>query len=270
MTATDVGQEKAGRGMGARLLRKEDARLLTGEAQYVDDLHIPGALWMGMVRSPFAHARIGNIDASAALAMPGVRHVFTGEDLRDDWAAAMPCAWPVTGDMKAPDHWPVAVGKACYMGDIVAVVVAESRYQVADAVDAVVVDYDPLEATADLEDAASDRVVIHDGLGTNRSYTWTLSPDPDAVERAFAEAAHVVNQRYVQQRLIPEAMETRGVAVVPGVYGGDLTIFSATQIPHILKVMVAATCGVAEHKIRVVAPSVGGAFGSKLNVYAEE
>jgi carbon-monoxide dehydrogenase large subunit len=270
MTATDVGQEKANRGMGARLLRKEDARLLTGEAQYVDDLHIPGALWMGMVRSPFAHARIGNIDASAALAMPGVRQVFTGEDLRDDWAAAMPCAWPVTGDMKAPDHWPVAVGKACYMGDIVAVVVAETRYQAADAVDAVVVDYDPLEATADIEDAASDRVVIHDGLGTNRSYTWTLSPDPDAVERAFAEAAHVVNQRYVQQRLIPEAMETRGVAVVPGVYGGDLTIFSATQIPHILKVMVAATCGVAEHKIRVVAPSVGGAFGSKLNVYAEE
>jgi carbon-monoxide dehydrogenase large subunit len=270
MTATDVGQEKAGRGMGARLLRKEDARLLTGEAQYVDDLHIPSALWMGMVRSPFAHARIGNIDASAALAMPGVRQVFTGEDLRDDWAAAMPCAWPVTGDMKAPDHWPVAVGKACYMGDIVAVVVAETRYQAADAVDAVVVDYDPLEATSDLEDAASDRVVIHDGLGTNRSYTWTLSPDPDAVERAFAEAAHVVNERYVQQRLIPEAMETRGVAAVPGVYGGDLTIYSATQIPHILKVMVAATCGVPEHKIRVVAPSVGGAFGSKLNVYAEE
>jgi carbon-monoxide dehydrogenase large subunit len=202
--------------------------------------------------------------------MPGVRQVFTGEDLRDDWAAAMPCAWPVTGDMKAPDHWPVAVGKACYMGDIVAVVVAETRYQAADAVDAVVVDYDPLEATSDLEDAASDRVVIHDGLGTNRSYTWTLSPDPDAVERAFAEAAHVVNERYVQQRLIPEAMETRGVAAVPGVYGGDLTIYSATQIPHILKVMVAATCGVPEHKIRVVAPSVGGAFGSKLNVYAEE
>jgi aerobic carbon-monoxide dehydrogenase large subunit len=271
MTATETPAAEAGTGaFGQRLLRKEDARLLTGEAQFVDDLHIRGALWMGMVRSPFAHARIGNIDASAALAMPGVRHVFTGEDLRDSWAAAMPCAWPVTDDMKAPDHWPVAVGKACYVGDIVAVVVAEDRYQAVDAVDAVVVDYDPLEATADIEDAASDRVVVHDGLGTNRSYTWTLSPDPEAVERAFAEAAHVVDERYVQQRLIPEAMETRGVAVVPGVYGGDLTVYSATQIPHILKVMVAATCGVAEHKIRVVAPAVGGAFGSKLNVYAEE
>ncbi|HEY6698910.1 MAG TPA: molybdopterin cofactor-binding domain-containing protein [Acidimicrobiales bacterium] len=271
MTTTDVGQEAAAdRGVGARLLRKEDARLLTGEARFVDDLSIPGAVWMGMVRSPFAHARIGNIDASAALAIPGVRHVFTGADLRDGWAAAMPCAWPVTEDMKAADHWPVAVDKACYVGDIVAVVVADSRYAAVDGVDAVAVDYDPLEAVVDLEDAASDRVVIHEDLGTNRSYTWTLVPDPDAVERAFADAAHVVRERYLQQRLIPVAMETRGVAAVPGVYGGDLTVYSATQIPHILKIMITATCGVPESKVRVIAPTVGGGFGSKLNVYAEE
>jgi carbon-monoxide dehydrogenase large subunit len=182
----------------------------------------------------------------------------------------MPCAWPVTDDMKAPPHWPVARDKACYVGDIVAVVVAESRYQAADAVDAVVVDYDPLDAVVDIEDAAGDRVVIHDDLGTNRSYTWTLSPDTEAVDRAFAEAAHTVDERYVQQRLIPAAMETRGVAVVPGVYGGDLTVYSATQIPHILKIMIAATCGVPEHKVRVIAPAVGGGFGSKLNVYAED
>jgi aerobic carbon-monoxide dehydrogenase large subunit len=273
MTATEIPAEAgaaSGGPFGQRMLRKEDARLLTGEGRFVDDLQIPGALWMGMVRSPFAHARIGNVDASAALAMPGVRHVFSGDDLAGEWAAAMPCAWPVTDDMKAADHWPVAKDKASYVGDIVAVVVAETRYQAADAVDAVVVDYDPLEPVVDLEDAASDRVVIHDGLGTNRSYTWTLSPDPDAVDRAFAEAAHTVSERYVQQRLIPVAMETRGVAVVPGVYGGDVTVYSATQIPHILKVMIAATCGVPEQKLRVVAPSVGGAFGSKLNVYAEE
>ena len=269
MTATDVPQTVA-RGMGARLPRKEDARLLTGEARFVDDLTIPGALWLGMVRSPFAHARIGNVDASAALAVPGVRHVFTGADLRDGWAAAMPCAWPVTEDMKAADHWPVAVDKACYVGDIVAVVVADSRYAAVDGVDAVEVDYDPLEAVVDLEDAAGDRVVIHEGLGTNRSYTWTLVPDPDAVERAFAEAAHVVRERYLQQRLIPVAIETRGVAAVPGVYGGDLTVYSATQIPHILKIMITATCGVPEAKVRVIAPAVGGGFGSKLNVYAEE
>ena len=270
MTATDAPGTSTGGAFGQRLLRKEDARLLTGEARFVDDLAIPGAVWLGMVRSPFGHATIGSIDTEAALAMPGVRAVLTGDDLAGAWIGPMPCAWPVTEDMKAPEHYPIARGKACYVGDIVAVVVADGRYAAADAVDAVVVDYDALPAVVDLEDAASDRVVIHDGLGTNRSYTWTLSPDPDAVEAAFAGAAHTVSERYVQQRLIPEAMEPRGVAAVPGVYGGDLTLYSATQIPHILKVQIAATCGVPEHKVRVVAPSVGGGFGSKLNVYAEE
>jgi carbon-monoxide dehydrogenase large subunit len=269
VTATEASAPSAGV-FGQRLLRKEDPRLLTGEGRFVDDLQIPGALWLGMVRSPYAHARIGRIDTGVAAAMPGVRRVLTGDDLHDAWADAMPCAWPVTEDMKAPPHWPVARGKACYVGDIVAVVVAESRYQAADAIDAVVVDYDPLDPVVDIEDAAADRVVIHDDLGTNRSYTWTLSPDTEAVDRAFAEAAHTVDERYVQQRLIPMAMEPRGVAVVPGVHGGDLTVYSATQIPHILKIMIAATCAVPEHKVRVVAPAVGGGFGSKLNVYAEE
>jgi carbon-monoxide dehydrogenase large subunit len=268
MTATDA--PTATGAFGQSLLRKEDARLLTGEARFVDDLAIPGAVWLGMVRSPYAHAHIGSIDASAALEVDGVHEVLTAGDLTDAWIAAMPCAWPVTPDMKAPDHYPIAADKACYVGDIVAVVVADSRYAAADGVDAVVVDYEPLEAVSDLADAASDRVVIHDGLGTNKAYTWTLSPDPDAVEAAFAGAAHTVSETYVQQRLIPEAMEPRGVAVVPGVYGGDMTVYSATQIPHILKVMLTATAGVPEHKLRVVAPAVGGGFGSKLNVYAEE
>jgi carbon-monoxide dehydrogenase large subunit len=271
MTATETPTGAAdATPFGQRLLRKEDARLLTGEGRFVDDLVIPGASWLAMVRSPYAHARIGNVDASAALAMPGVHHVFTADDLQDGWADAMPCAWPVTEDMKAPPHFPIARGKACYVGDIVAVVVAETRYQAADAVDAVVVDYDPLPAVAGIEDAAADGTVIHDDIGTNRSYTWTLSPDPDAVEQAFAAAAHTVSERYLQQRLIPAAMEPRGVAVVPGVYGGDLTVYSATQIPHILRVMIAATCGVPEHKVRVIAPAVGGGFGSKINVYAED
>ncbi len=270
MTATETPTTATGGAFGQRLLRKEDPRLLTGEARFVDDLQIPGALWMAMVRSPYAHARIRSIDATAALDMPGVRHVFTGADLAGDWADPMPCAWPVTEDIKIPAHWPVAKDKACYVGDIVAVVVAEDRYQAADAVDAVVVDYEPLEAVVEIEDAASDRVVVHEDLGTNRSYTWTLAPDPEAVERAFAEAAHTVSETYLQQRLIPVAMEPRGVAAVPGVHGGDITVYSSTQIPHILKVMIAATCGVPEHKVRVVAPAVGGGFGSKLNVYAEE
>ncbi|MEY2588270.1 MAG: aerobic carbon-monoxide dehydrogenase large subunit [Acidimicrobiaceae bacterium] len=256
--------------IGTPMVRREDARLLTGEAKYVDDIVAPGAVTLAMVRSTMAHARIGSIDSSAALAIPGVRQVLTGADLRDSWAAPMPCAWPVTPDMKNPEHFPVAIDEARYVGDIVAVVVAESRYSAQDGADAVVVDYDPLPAVVDLEDALSDRVLVHESLGTNSSYTWALIPDPDAVEQAFANAAHTVKERYIQQRLIPDAMEPRGVVVVPQPFGGDVTVYTATQIPHILKVMLGVTMGVAEHKIRVVAPAVGGGFGSKLDVYAEE
>ncbi|HEX8581082.1 MAG TPA: molybdopterin cofactor-binding domain-containing protein, partial [Acidimicrobiales bacterium] len=250
--------------LGTRLVRKEDPELLTGEARYVDDLTVPGALWLGLVRSPHAHARITNVDTSAAATMPGVRHVFTGADLADAWAAPMPCAWPVTADMKAPEHHPVARDKACYVGDIVAVVVADSRYAARDATEAVDVTYEELPAVVDLEDAKSDRVVIHDALGTNTSYVWELTPDAAAVDQAFADARHRVSETYLQQRLIPAAMEPRGVAVVPQPHGGEFTIYSATQIPHILKIMLGITVGIPEQHLRVVAPSVGGGFGSKL------
>jgi carbon-monoxide dehydrogenase large subunit len=256
--------------VGTRMVRKEDPRLLTGEGRFVDDLVIPGARWLAMVRSPYAHARIKGIDASEALNLPGVTEVLTGADLRDAWAGPMPCAWPVTDDMKNPEHFPVALDKACYVGDIVAVVVANTRYEAADAVGAVVVDYEPLDVVVDLEDALSDRVVIHDALGTNKSYDWELIPDQDAVDAAFANAVHTVKERYLQQRLIPAAMEPRGVVVVPQPHGGEYTVWAGTQIPHILKVMLAATAGVPEHKLRVIAPAVGGGFGSKLDVYAEE
>ena len=154
-------------------------------------------------------------------------------------------------------------------GDIVAVVVADSRYEAADAVDAVVVDYDPLDAVVDLEDAASDRVVIHEAWAPTAT-PGRCRPTPRRSSAAFAGAAHVVRERYRHQRLIPSAMEPRGVVAVPAPYGGDLTLYSATQIPHILKVLVAVTCGVPEQKLRVIAPAVGGGFGSKLDVYAEE
>ncbi|MCB0995469.1 MAG: molybdopterin-dependent oxidoreductase [Acidimicrobiales bacterium] len=256
--------------VGVRRLRKEDPELLTGEARFVDDLVLPGALWVALVRSPHAHARITSIDTSQAAASPGVVAVYTGADLRDDWAGPLPCAWPVTDDMKNPAHFPLAVDKVNHVGDAVAAIVAGSRTAAQDAVELVVVDYDPLEAVVDLEDSLSDRVVIHDELGTNTSYVWELTPDPDAVEAAFANAAHVVKERYIQQRLIPAAMEPRGVAAVPSPYGGELVLYSATQVPHILKVMAALTLGIPEQKVRVIAPSVGGGFGSKLNVYAEE
>jgi carbon-monoxide dehydrogenase large subunit len=256
--------------VGERRLRKEDPALLTGEAKFADDLVLPGQLWMGCVRSPYAHARITKVDTSAALEIEGVVAAYTGADLADTWAAPLPCAWSVTEDMKSPDHLPVAVGKANHQGDVVAVVVASSRYLLADAVEAVVVDYEPLPAVIDLQDAVDDTHVIYEDLGTNSSYLWELIPDPEGVEAAFAQAAHHITETYTHQRVIAAAMEPRGVVAVPEPFGGDLTLYSSTQIPHILKVMASITLGWPEQKVRVVAPAVGGGFGSKLDVYAEE
>jgi len=256
--------------IGTRYSRREDAPILTGEARYIDDLVVPGALHVALVRSPHAHARVTSVDSSAAAAMPGVVAVYTGADLAGEWAGPMPCAWPVVEDMKSPAHFPITPDKARYVGDAVAAVVATSAVAAKDAALAVVVDYDVLPAVIDLEDSLSDRVVINEDLGTNLAYTWELKPDEAKVDEAFAGAAHTVKERYVQQRLIPSAMEPRGVLVVPAPFGGDYTVYSATQIPHILKVMLALGLGISETKIRVIAPAVGGGFGSKLNVYAEE
>jgi carbon-monoxide dehydrogenase large subunit len=258
--------------LGQRLLRREDPALLTGEAKYTSDMHVPGALHLAVLRSPYAHARITSIDVSAAAAMEGVVAVYTGADLSDAWAAPMPCAWPVTEDMKNPAHYPLATDKVCYAGDGVACVLATSDAVARDALEAIAIDYEPLPAVVDIEDAVSDRVVIHEELGTNSSYTWNLlvEENPGDVDAAFAAATYTVSERYVQQRLIPMAMEPRAVLAMPQPFGGDITLYSATQVPHILKVMTAITLGIPEHQVRVVAPAVGGGFGSKLNVYAEE
>jgi len=269
MTVTDDSTTGV---LGTRLLRKEDPALLTGESVFTNDMKIPGALYMAVLRSPYAHARITSIDTSAAAALPGVRAVYTGADLADSWAAPMPCAWPVTEDMLNPPHHPLAIDKVHYVGDGVAVVIAENDTVAHDAIDLIDVQYDPLEAVTDLEDALSDRVVVHEDLGTNSSYTWNLLVEEEdgAVQRAFDDAAYTVSERYVQQRLIPMAMEPRAVAAVPQPFGGDVTLYTATQIPHVLKVMASLTLGIPEHQLRVVAPAVGGGFGAKLDVYAEE
>ncbi len=256
--------------VGQPLRRKEDPKLLTGEGKFTDDLVIPGALYMAVLRSPFAHGRIRSIDTSAAAAMPGVRAVFTGADLVGEWAAAMPCAWPVTADMKNPEHYPLAVSKVSYVGDGVAVVLAETSRQAEDALAGIVADYEPLAAVIGLEDALAGKTIIHEAIGTNVSYVWDLTPNEEGVEAAFAAAVHTVKERYVQQRLIPGFMEPRAVCVVPQPFGGEFVVYSATQIPHILKVMLGLTVGVPEQKLRVIAPAVGGGFGGKLNVYAEE
>ena len=270
MTITD--EPTATGVIGQRLLRKEDPVLLTGEAVFANDMKVPGALHMAVLRSPYASARIVAIDTSAAAAMPGVRAVYTGADLTEAWAAPMPCAWAVTEDMRSPAHYPLAVDAVHYVGDGVAVVLAESDAIAHDAIDAIDVEYDPGEPVVDLTDALSDRVVVHDELGTNSSYTWNLliEETDGAVQAAFDNAAYTVSEHYVPQRLIPMAMEPRAVVALPQPFGGDITLYTSTQIPHVLTVMVAVTLGVPEHQLRVIAPAVGGGFGAKLDVYAEE
>jgi carbon-monoxide dehydrogenase large subunit len=164
----------------------------------------------------------------------------------------------------------LALEEACYVGDAVAVVVAESDAVARDAAGLVEVDYEPLSAAVDLEAAAAGGPLAHSDMDSNISYVWSLDPDRAKLDAAFAEAAHIVEETYLQQRLIPSAMEPRGVVAVPQPFGGDMTVYSATQIPHILKVMAGLTLGIPESRLRVVAPAVGGGFGSKLNVYAEE
>ncbi len=255
--------------IGTPVLRKEDPELLTGQARYVDDLTIPGMVWMAVVRSPYAHARITSVDVSKALAAEGVVGAYSGEDLAGDIPAGLPCAWPVTEDINLPTHWAVARDKARYAGDAVAVVVAESRALAKDAAELVEVEYEPLTAVTDVGEALADGApLVHDEFGTNRCYHWTLAGgDADA---AFADAAVTVSERYRQNRLIPTAIEPRGVLVQPVPAQGEYTVWSATQIPHILRVLLAMTVGIPEAKLRVIAPEVGGGFGSKLNVYAEE
>ncbi len=258
--------------VGTPRLRKEDPKLLTGEGKFVDDIHAPGELWMGMVRSIHAHAKILSVDTSEAHTMPGVHTGLTGADLAgmNLWAAPLPCAWPVTDDMVNPPHYPAAVDEAHHVGEIIAVVLASSRYQAADAIEGVVVDYEVLPAVASIDAAVADKNQAHSDLPTNKAYHWALEPNPEGVDAAFAAAAHTVTGNFVQQRLIPAAMEPRGVLAVPSPHGGDITLYTSTQIPHILKVMIAATTGLPENKLRIIAPAVGGGFGAKLNVNPDE
>jgi carbon-monoxide dehydrogenase large subunit len=255
--------------IGAAVERKEDARLLRGDTRWVDNMTLPGMLWMAVVRSPYAHAKIVNVDLSKALAADGVVAAFSGADLAEEWAGSLPCAWPVTGDCHIPQHRPLTTDKARYAGDGVAVVVAESRVLAKDAAELVEVDYEPLPAVTDVAEAVTDSApLVHDEYENNKAFTWPLQAGE--VDQLFAEAAVTVKENYRQQRLIPNAIEPRSVLVQPTPATGEYTMWSATQVPHIARVTLSGTTGIPETKLRVVAPDVGGGFGSKLNVYAEE
>ncbi len=261
--------ETARRYMGNSVPRKEDAALVTGRAKFTDNIRFPGMLHLALLRSPHAHAKVLSIDASAARERPGVVAVFTGEDLADEWAIGIPTGWPVTEDIKIPDHWPLARGEVNHAGDGVAVVVSADRYAAADALEFIDVDYEVLPAVVDVEAALGDgSPLVHEDLGTNECYVWPLGTGD--IDQAFEEADVVVSGRYVQQRLIPSPIEPRAVVVNPEPATGSLTVYSSTQVPHFVKDILALMCSVPETRLRVVAPDVGGGFGGKLNVYAEE
>jgi carbon-monoxide dehydrogenase large subunit len=264
-----VAEERAAGGngfVGRKLKRKEDPRLITGRATYVDDLSLPGTLFAAIVRSPEAHARIVSIDTSAAKERPGVDAVFTSEDV--DIAAPCPMVWVPPGvEVHVPDHWPLARGKVGYVGQAVAVVLGRDKYGVVDAAEDVIVEYDPLPVVVDPEAALEDGApIIHEEFGTNKVFEWSL-PGGD-VKAAFDEADVVLERRIVNHRTAGAAIEPRGA--MAEWREGRLTIWSATQIPHIARVILSIQLGVSEEKIRVVAPEVGGGFGSKLQVYGEE
>jgi carbon-monoxide dehydrogenase large subunit len=267
MTAT-VSQPEVGR---ARL-RKEDARLIAGRTRWTENISVPGMLHLAILRSPHAHARIGRVDVSAARSAPNVIAAFSGADIADRQGTLV-TAWPVTEDIVMPTYTPMAVTEVRHVGEPVAAVVARDRASALDALEAIEVDYQPLPVVLDLEAALADGApLVHTDAGTNRSYTWVFDSGQAGtggdVAEAGREAELTIRRRYVQQRLVPASMEPRSVLVDPGV--DDWTVYSATQIPHILRFLLAATTGTPEHKIRVVAPDVGGGFGGKLAITPEE
>ena len=268
-TLTETSVEM-GRYIGSRMLRKEDDLLVTGHGHFLDDLVLPGMVWMAVVRSPVAHARIARVDTSPALQLPGVVAAYSGADLASDWAAGLPCAWPIAPETRIPTHWPVAQDKARLAGDPVAVVVADTREHAVDAAEAVEVDFEELPAVTSIEEALAEGApVIHEEFGDNICFK-DLKIVAGDIDKVFAEAPVTVKERYYHPRLIPNAMEPRGVLAQPMPITGEMTMWSSTQIPHILRTLLALTLGIPESKFRVIAPDVGGAFGSKLDVYGEE
>jgi carbon-monoxide dehydrogenase large subunit len=260
MTATDLPAAEVGKARA----RKEDARLITGQTNWTDNITLPGMVHVSFLRSPHAHARIASVDVSAARAASGVFGAYSGADFAAE-QGSLPCAWPVTPDIVIPEHPSMAVDTVRYAGEIVACVVARDRYAAADALELIDVTYEPLEPVLDMEQALADGAVRLHEAG-NKSYTWPFSQGD--IDAAFRDAPVVIERTYRQQRLIPSAMEPRAVVCAP--VGDEYTMWTSTQIPHVLRVMLALVTGIPEHKLRVIAPDVGGGFGSKLQVTGEE
>ncbi len=261
--------------IGTAVKRKEDYRFLTGAGTYTDDVRLDRQTYAYFVRSPHAHATIKRIDKDKALRAPGVLAVFTGEDLAAAKVAGLPCGWLITDvngqPMKEPAHPPLAQGKVRYVGDHVAVVIAESYLEAKDAGELVQVDYDVLPSVVDVADARKKGApVLHEIAPDNTCYVWALG-DKAAVDKAFASAHHVTKLDFVNNRLIPNAVEPRAALASYNRAEDSYTLYVASQNPHVERLLMTAfVLGLPEHKVRVIAPDVGGGFGSKIYLYAED
>ncbi len=258
--------------IGKSVERREDYRFLTGNGQYTDDITLPGQTFAAFLRSPHAHARIRAIDTAAAQAAPGVLAVFTGKDVSG--VNGLPCGWLINSidgtPMKEPKHPIIAEHKVLHVGDQVALVVAETLAQAKAALNLIDVDYDVLPAVADTATAAGNATAVHDIAPDNVCYTWALG-DKAGVDAAFAKAAHVTRLEFVNNRLVPNAMEPRAANAVYSRADDSYTLYVASQNPHVERLLMTAfVLGLPEHKVRVIAPDVGGGFGSKIYLYAEE
>ncbi len=259
--------------LGSPIKRREDPRLITGQATYVDDIKLPGMLHMAVLRSPYGHARINSINTDAARKYPGVVAVYTAADLKGavgNVAVAVPLGKMTEG---LGIRGALADGKVRFYGDPVAVVIADDRYTARDARDLIEVDYEPLPAAIDVEKAMQPGApLLYEEFGTN--VPMGIHPPTDEIDKIFeqtkADGGVVVKQRLVNQRLAPAPMETRGVVADFRKFENKLTVWSSSQVPHILRNILAALVGLPQHQVRVIVPEVGGGFGCKLNIYPEE
>jgi carbon-monoxide dehydrogenase large subunit len=262
-------------GIGAAVRRKEDFRFITGKGQYTDDVSRPGQTHIYFVRSPHAHAKIKRIDTKAAAGMPGVVGVVTGAEFAESKLGNLICGWTVLSKdgspMKMAPHPALAVSKACHVGDAVAVVVADTLAQAKDAAEKINVDYEVLTAVVDPTKAAGKGVpLIHDAAPNNTIYNWHIG-DHEATAAALKSAKHVTKLAFVNNRLVPNAMEPRAALAEYDAGTQNLTLWNATQNPHVARLVISAFVGIApENKLRVIAPDVGGGFGSKIFIYPEE
>lgn len=261
-------------GIGASVKRVEDYRFLTGRGRYTDDMNRPGQCHAYIVRSPHAHARILSIDTSVTVAAPGVLTVLTGADMVADNIGSLPCGWLIHSrdgtPMKEPKHLPIAADKVRHVGDQVAVVIAETLQQAKDAAELLEIEYEELPAVVAPGSVETAGTAVHDEAPDNVCYDWVWG-DKDKTDAAFAQAAHVTTLDLVNTRLVPNAMEPRAAVgeYDPGM--DEYTLTTTSQNPQLIRLLLCGfTMGLPEHKVRVVAPDVGGGFGSKIYHYAEE